>query len=64
MTGAETEEERMQAAKDMQILAKEESVYVNICYMMTGVMWHTGVSGLDWSIDTNFDWHHVMWEEA
>ena len=63
MTGADTEEERLQAAKEMQIMAKDECVYLPICYMMTGVMWHTGVSGLDWSIDTNFDWHRVMWAE-
>lgn len=64
ITGAETEAERLEAAKQMQIIAKDECVYLPICYMMTGVMWAKGVSGLDWSIDTKFDWHHVMWEEV
>lgn len=63
MVGAETEEERLAAAKEMQLMEKEQCVYVPICYMMTGVMWHTGVSGLDWSIDTYFDFHRVTWEE-
>ena len=63
MVGAETEEERLAAAKEMQLLEKESCTYVPVCYMMTGVMWHTGVSGLDWSIDTNFDFHRVTWEE-
>jgi len=64
MTSAATPEEANEYAKQAQILEKDICTYIPICYMMTGVMWHTGVSGLDWSIDTNFDWHRVMWEEA
>ena len=64
LSGATTTEEAKEYAKQIQILEKEICTYVPLCYMMTGVMWAKGVSGLDWSIDTNFDWHHVMWEEV
>jgi len=64
ITGGATEEERLEACKQMQILAKEESPYVPLIYMMTGVMWHKGVSGLYWSVDAKYDWHRVTWEES
>ena len=61
--GGETEEIRLQACKDMQILWYNEMPFIVLKTRTQTPMWNVKVSGIDFSLDQKYDFHRVMWEE-